>query len=121
MNCLTFEQTTRQPNNDNLCLFRALAFHLHGNEKMDEETCIMFTCYSEKKGRIEPAIIRRICVDEIPFFEDLIQVNIFLYNIDIVDGSIVGELARRSVQKYCNIASLLRYNNHIFYVSKVNA
>ena len=29
--CLTFERKTRQHYNDNLCLFRALALHLHGN------------------------------------------------------------------------------------------
>ena len=60
-------------------------------------------------------------MDDIPIVEDLIQVNIFLYDIDIVNGSIVGELARRSVQKYCNTARLLRYNNHICYVSNINA
>ena len=38
VNCLTFERKTRQPYNDNLCLFRALALHLHGNEKLEEET-----------------------------------------------------------------------------------
>ena len=31
VNCLTFERNTRKPYNDNLCLFRALALHLHGN------------------------------------------------------------------------------------------
>ena len=33
VNCLAFVRNTRQPYNDNLCLFRALALHLHGNEK----------------------------------------------------------------------------------------
>ena len=32
-NCLTFERNTLQPYNDNLCLFRAVALHLHGNKK----------------------------------------------------------------------------------------
>ena len=32
VNCLTFKRSTRQPYNDNLCLFRALSLHLHGNE-----------------------------------------------------------------------------------------
>ena len=121
VNCLTFEQNTRQPYNDNLFLFRALALHLHGNEKLEEETNKLFNCYLEKKGGIEPATFQGVCVDDIPLVEDLIQVNIFLYDIDIVDGSIVGELARRSVQKYCNTVRLLRYNNHICYVSNINA
>ena len=100
-------------------LFRALALHLHGNEKLEEETCKLFNLYLEKRGGIEPATFQGVCVDDIPLVEDLIQFNIFLY--DIVDGSIVGELARRSVQKYCNTTRLLRYNNHICYVSNINA
>ena len=36
--CLTFERNTRQSYKDNLCLFRALALHLHGNERLEEET-----------------------------------------------------------------------------------
>ena len=30
INCLTFQEDTRQPYNDNLCLFRALALHMQG-------------------------------------------------------------------------------------------
>ena len=47
--------------------------------------------------------------------------NVLLYDIDIVDGIIVEELARRSVQKYENTVRLLRYNNHICYVNNLNA
>ena len=90
VNCLTFEQNTPQPYNDNLCLFRALALHLHGNEKLKRETCKLFNCYLEKKGGIKPTNFQGVCVDDIPLVEDLIQVNIFLYDIDIEDGSIVG-------------------------------
>ena len=36
VNCLTFEQNTRQPYNNNLCLFRALALYLHRNEKLEQ-------------------------------------------------------------------------------------
>ena len=38
INCLTFEENTRQPYNDNLCLFRAFALHMHGNQRLEEET-----------------------------------------------------------------------------------
>ena len=34
VNCLTFEKNTLHTYNDNLCLFRALALQLHGNEKL---------------------------------------------------------------------------------------
>ena len=56
-----------------------------------------------------------------PIVEDLLTLNILLYDIDIVDGNIVGELARRSVQKHEINLRLLRYNNHICYVNNFNA
>ena len=49
VNCLTFEQNTRQPYNDNLCLFRALCLHLHGNERLEEETNKLFNLYLQKE------------------------------------------------------------------------
>ena len=36
--CFTYEQNTKKTFKDNLCLFRALALHLHGNEELEEET-----------------------------------------------------------------------------------
>ena len=60
-------------------------------------------------------------MNDIPIVEDLVTLNILMYYIDIVDGNIVGELARRSVQKYGKTVHLLRYNNHIRYVNNINA
>ena len=60
-------------------------------------------------------------MNDIPFVEDLLTLNIVLYDIDIVDGKIIGGLAWRSLQKYNNTVRLLRYNNHICYVSNINA
>ena len=37
--------------------------------------------------------------------EDLLQPNIFLYDIYFVDGELVGELCRRSIQKYEKMSS----------------
>ena len=60
-------------------------------------------------------------MNDIPIVEDLLTLNILLYDIDIVDGNIVGEIARRSVKKYEKTVRLLRYNNHICYVNNINA
>ena len=60
-------------------------------------------------------------MNDIPTVEDLLTLNILLYDINIVDGNIVGELARGSVQKFENTVRLLRYNNHICYVNNINA
>ena len=64
---------------------------------------------------------QRVHMNDVPNVEDLLTLNLLLYDIDIVGGNIVGELARRSVQKYENTVRLLRYNNHIFHVNDINA
>ena len=56
-----------------------------------------------------------------PKVEEKLQVNIFLYDIDFVNGELTGELARRSIQKFEKSVKLLRYNNHICYVSDMNS
>ena len=51
---------------------------------------------------------KRVHMNDVPFVEDLLTLNILLYDIDIVDGNIFGELAKRSVQKYDSTIRLLR-------------
>ena len=50
INCLTFEESTRQPYNDNLCLFRALALHLHGTQRLGGKTSKLFNLFIKKNG-----------------------------------------------------------------------
>ena len=121
INCLTYEENTRQPYNDNLCLFRALALHLHGNQRQEEEISKFFNLFINKIDGLNPNQFQRVHMNDIPTVEDLLTLNILLYDIDIVDGNIPGELARRIVQKYENTVRLLRYNNHICYVNNINA
>ena len=121
INCLTFEESTRQPYNDNLCLFRALALHLHGTQRLEQETSQIFNSFINKLDGLSPNQFKGVHMNDIPIVEDLLTLNILLYDINIVDGNIIGELARRSVQKYDNTVRLLRYNNHICYESNINA
>ena len=60
-------------------------------------------------------------MNDIPTLEDLLQLNIFLYDIDFVDGELIGEHCRRSIHQYENSVKLSRYNNHICYVNNINA
>ena len=121
VNCFTFERNTTQPYNDNLCLFRALALHLHGNEKLEEETSKFFNLFLNNCGEADPSKFQGVHMTDIPKFGDLLQLNIFLYDIDFVDGELIGELCRRSVQKFEKSVKLLRCNNHICYVNNTNA
>ena len=119
--CLTFQKNTRQPYNENLCLFRALALHLHGNEKLEEETSKFFNQFLNNCGEGEPSKCQGVHMTDIAKVEEMLHLNIFLYDIDFVDGELIGELCRRSIQKYEKSVKLLRYNNHICYVNNINA
>ena len=121
VNCLTLEKNTLQPYNDNLCLFRALALHLHGNKKLEEETSKIFNLFLNSSEVGDVSKFQGVHMTDIPKVEDLLQLYIFFYDIDFVDGELIGEIARRSVQKYEKSVKLLRYNNHICYVNNINA
>ena len=102
-------------------LFRALALHLHGTKRLEEETSRWFNLFINKMDGLSLNQFQGVHMNDIPTVEDLLTLNILLYDIDIVDGNIVGELARRRVQKYQKTVRLLRYNNHICYVININA
>ena len=82
VNCLTFERNTRQPYNDNLCLFRALALHLHGNEKLDAETSKLFNLFLNNSEEEDVSKFRGVHLNDIPKVEDLLQLDNFLYDSD---------------------------------------
>ena len=70
VNCLTFERTTRQPYNDYLCLFRALALHLHGNEKLEEETSKIFNLFLNNREDGDVSKFQCVHFNDIPKVED---------------------------------------------------
>ena len=121
INCLTFEENTRQTSNNNLCLFRAFALHLRGNQWLEEETSKIFISYLNKMDGLSPNQFKGVHMNDIPIVEDLLTLYFLPYDIDIVDGNILGELARGRVQKYDNTVRLLRCKNHLYYVSNINA
>ena len=55
VNCPIFEKSTLEPYNDNLCLFRALALHLHGNKKQEKETSKIFNIFLNNSAEIDPS------------------------------------------------------------------
>ena len=121
VNCLFYEQNTKEPYKDNLCLFRALGLHLHGNERLEEETSKIFKLFLINCGESDPSKFQSVHMTDIPKAEEMLQLNIFLYDLDFVDGELIGELARRSIQKFEKSVKLLRYNNHICCVSDMNS
>ena len=107
--CLTYERNTRKPYNDNVCLFRALALHLHGNERLEEETSKFFNLFLVNSTNPDPSKFQGVCMDATPSVEDIVGINDFIYDIDFIDGAMVGEVARRSIKKYEKNVQLIRY------------
>ena len=60
--------------------------------------------------------IQAVQINDIPKTEDILQLNIFLYDLSSVKGELTGELARKNIQKYDKGVLFLRYNIHIWYV-----
>ena len=94
---------------------------MHCNEKLEEETSKIFNFFLNNSEEGEVSKFQGVHLKDNQKVEDLLQLNIFLYDIDFVDGELIGELCRRSIQKYEKSVKLLRYNNHICYVNNINA
>ena len=121
MNCLTHEQNTIKPYKDSLCFLRALALHLHGNERLKEEISKISNLCLNNCGKADQSKFPGVHMTDIPEVQEMLKFNIFLYDIDFVDGELIEELERRSIQKFEKSVILLRYNNHIRYVSDMNS
>ena len=108
INCLTFEENARQPYNGNMCLFRAVALHMHRNQRLEGETSKLFNFLINKKDGLSADQFQGVHTNNILFVENLLFLKIVLYDIDIVDGNLIGELARRSMQENNNAVRVLR-------------
>ena len=110
----------KQPYKDHLCLFRALTMYLHGNSKLDAHTSQLFTEFVSKSG-CDPKNFRGVSIEDLPLVEGLVERNIFIYDFDIQEGDYVGELARRSIEKFKKTVKLLRFNNHIIHTIDIDS
>ena len=118
VNCLV-SNGDNEPYNDNLCLFRAIAIHLFGSVDVELHATEIFHNFFTASG-CDPESSTGVSFDQVPIIEELIKQNIFIYGFDIEDGEIIGELVRRSVERYDEDIKLLRYNNQICYVKDIN-
>ena len=82
---------------DYFCLFRAIAVHLYGSSELETNAKNLFSAFLHESGQ-DAINFRGVSIDHLVFVENAIKHNIFIYDIDIVDGDFVGELARRSIE-----------------------
>ena len=120
-NCLIYEQNIKKPYKDKFCLFRAPALYLHGNERLEEGTSKVFNLFLINSTNPDPFMFQGVCMDDILSVEDIVGINTFIYDIDLIDGAMVGELARRSIKRYEQNVQLILYNSHTCYVNNIHA
>ena len=70
---------------------------------------------------LSPSQLQRVHMNDVLIVEDLLILNILLFDINIEEGNIVGECVWWNAQKYENTVRLLRCNNDKCYVSNINA
>ena len=80
--------------------FRAPALHLHRNQRLEEDPSKIFNLFINKMDRTSANQFHRVHMNDLTFLEYLLTLNILPSDIDILNGNITGEIARRSVQKY---------------------
>ena len=92
VNCLTFERNTSQPYNDYLCFFRAVALHLFGNERLEEETSKIFKLFLNNSEKGDVSKFQGVHLNDKPKVEDLLQINIFMTLILWMENLLVSSV-----------------------------
>ena len=67
----------------------------------ESETSKLFNLFIHKKDGVSANQFQGVHLNEIPFAKDLLTLKILLYDMDIVDGNIIGEFARRNTKILC--------------------
>ena len=94
---------------------------MHGNEELEEKTSKIFNLFLINSEERDPSRFQDVHMTDSPKVEEMLQLNIYLYDTDFADGELIGEIERRSNQKFEKSVKLLRYNNHNCYVNNINA
>ena len=119
---LTFEENTREPDKYNVCFLRTLALLLQRIEKLEEETSKIFKPFTQMKtGGTDHTNFWGVSTQDIAPLQVNVRADIFLYNLEVIDESMIGELAGRIVGRHPNTARLLSWKIYICSVSNINA
>ena len=81
----------------------------------------LFNLISKFNGGTDSANFLVPKMENIDTVEGIVLGDIFRYDIDIVEGALIGKLAKTSVRKHSNTLRLLHYISHFCKVSNINA
>ena len=75
-------KTGKEPNKDNLCLFRAMVMNMKGHNDCNYHTSRYFTDFVSKSGH-DPENFCGVSVETLPVVKENVQGNQFNYDFDI--------------------------------------
>ena len=78
VNCPTFGRNGIHPYNDNLCVFRDFTLHLHGNNKLEQETSKFFNLLLFNCEERDPSKFQAVHKKNVLKIEELLQLKDFL-------------------------------------------
>ena len=105
---------------DNLCMFRALTYDIHGSDALQQNTLKLMQLFLSARRR-DDETFPGIHEDDIYVLEETTDRNIQIYSIFFEEQSAMfAELTRRSLMKRTKATSLLRYENHICWTADIN-
>ena len=116
--CFVSDSRNR-PFDDNLCMFRAVAYHLYGESEYQQQYVTLFEKFiniTKQSTESFPGVE----MGQLEVLEKIIECNIQLYSIYYEENVLLGELTRRSSKKYEKLINLVQYDNHICWTSDIN-
>ena len=66
-----------------------------GKGRPEEEASKLLNIFLEKIAGSHPVRFKGVCMNDLLIVEDLVDVNVLLYNIDVLDEAMIEELARK--------------------------
>ena len=115
-----FRTKIKKPYEDHICLLCAITIYLHGHSKLDAHTSQLFTEFISRSG-YDPKNFLEVAIDDLPLVEELVELNIFIYDFDIQEWENVREIVRQSITKFEKTVKLLRLNNHIIHTNDIDS
>ena len=86
-----------------------------------EKTSERFSFFFTEFGSCKPNQFGSVHENNLPIVEVFVCLNISIFEIEIVDGKLIGELIRWSLQNYGNDVCLLRFNIQKCHVTIIDA
>ena len=117
--CLS-PNSSYKPLNDNLCLLKVVAFYHTEKQNLVERTANLLPRFLEH-CKVDNNDFGGVTLEAIHDIEDLTELNISIYEMEVENDQLVGVLSRHSINKFPRSVTLLSYQNHICYTKDLSA